>query len=182
MALLLQARAAPDRAEHHFRCAREHAAGDTRPDLGLASLLHDQGRLDEALDVYRQALVGAPQSAAIFNNLGSLYRDMRQACEAVCAYEQALRADPEFIGARTNLAHALRDQGRVVEAIVHYRGALAGGHADEGVIAGLAQALGLLAPTQFDPTLYELVLTCFQGQGARHQDLAPISATLILHE
>ena len=182
LALFWQARAAPDRAEHHFRRAREHAAGDIRPDLGLGSLLHDQGRLDEALHVYRQALVGAPQSAAIFNNLGGLYRDMGQAGEAVAAYEQAMRVDPAFAGARTNLAHALRAQGRVVEAIAHYRDALASGHADDGVIAGLALALAFLAPTEFDPTLYELVLACFRGQGVRHQDLAPIAATLILHK
>lgn len=182
LALLWQAHAAPDRAEHHFRCAREHAAGDSRPDLGLGSLLHDQGRLDEALDVYREALARNPQSAAIFNNLGGLYRDMRQPDEAIAAYEQALRADPGFTSALANLAHAMRANGRIAEAVGHYQGALASGHAGEGVFAGLAQALARLTPKEFDPALYELVLACLQGQGARHQDLAPIAANLVLHK
>ncbi len=182
IAMLWQSRSAPDRVERHFRQAREHAAGDLRPYLGLAAFLHNQGRLSEALEVYRDALACDPQSPALLNNLGSLYRDLRQPAEAAAVYEQALQADPSFPDVRCNLAHTLRAQGRLGEAITHYHAALANDSAHEGVIAGLALALGPLEPTAFDATLYELVMACFLGHGARDQDLARIAATLILHK
>ncbi|MHA1564641.1 MAG: tetratricopeptide repeat protein [Alphaproteobacteria bacterium] len=182
IALIWQGRGAPEQAEQHFRQAYDHAGDNIQPYLGLAAFLHAQGRLREALEVYRRALVCDPRSPAILNNLGSLFQDLRQPAEAIAHYEKALHTDPSFVDARANLAHALRAQGDLAEAIAHYHALLTNGGAQEGVIAGLAQALAPLAPAAFDATLYELIAVCFQGDGARHQDLAHVAAALIRHK
>jgi tetratricopeptide (TPR) repeat protein len=74
---------------------------DARINLGAG--LAAQGRLDEAIEQYRQALRLTPDDAAIHYNLGNALLRKGQRAEAVRAYEEALRLKPDFAAARQAL-------------------------------------------------------------------------------
>ena len=169
----------PEAAARHFATARDLAAADPRPHLGLAGLLHNQGRFDAAIAAYQAGLAAAPGTAALHNNLGTLYRDMGRAADAVAAYRQALAIDPALPEAGLNLAHALRDRGEIAAAVDAYAALLTTAPGDDAVLTGLATALSKIAPTVFDPDLHALVAACFASDAVRHQDLATVAAALL---
>ncbi len=83
-----------------------------------------QGRLDEAVANFRQALQIHPDHAGAHNNLGIVLAQCGQLDEAVKHYEEALRIRPDFFEAYNNLGNALRDLGRIDEAIPKYEEAV----------------------------------------------------------
>jgi tetratricopeptide (TPR) repeat protein len=72
--------------------------------LGLA--LHQQGRLNEAVSQYREALVLIPDHADARCNLGTALKDTGRLVEAVACYEAVLSREPRHVGALYNLAVA----------------------------------------------------------------------------
>ena len=104
--------------------------------LGL--VLDKQGRTEEAVEHYLQALRINPDFAEAHNNLGNALSKQGHTGEAIEHYLQALRIQPDFAKAHNNLAVALKKQGRTEEAIEHYLQALriqpdfAGGHNNLG--------------------------------------------------
>jgi serine/threonine-protein kinase len=108
--------------------------------LGLA--LQDQGKLDEAIAEYREALrLKADPDAHI--NLANALRDQGRLDEATAEYHKALRLKPAHPLVHNNLGNALLDQGKLDEAIAEWRKALklkpdyASAHTDLGI--GLRQ-------------------------------------------
>jgi len=90
----------------------------------LADELMRQGRLQEAIEHYEQALRIRPNSAEGCLNLGNALLQTGKLPEAIGEYEQALRIKPDFAGAHNNLGLALLGQGRLQEAINQYEQAL----------------------------------------------------------
>ena len=98
----------------------------------LASLLKDQGKLDEAEPLYSEALAAKrevlgerhPDTLAGMNKLASLLRSQGKLDEAEPLYREALAAMMEVLGERHpdtlegmhNLAILLEDQGKLDEA------------------------------------------------------------------
>ena len=91
----------------------------------LGNVLKRQGKLEEAIVHYRQALALKPAYADAHNNLGNALRDQGNLEEAVAQYRRALALKPAYAGAHNNLGNALRDQGNLEEAVAQYRQALA---------------------------------------------------------
>lgn len=87
---------------------------------GLA-LEAQEGREDEAVSCYRQALAADPGLAAAHTNLGGLSyrRGDRQAARA--AFEKSLALDPEQSEARFNLGNLMLEDGDVDLAAAEYR-------------------------------------------------------------
>jgi len=83
----------------------------------LADALRSQGRVDEAIEHYQQALNAKPNFAMGHNNLGSAYYTLRKLDDAVASYMQAIRLEPGFALAYQNLANVLREQGRTTKAV-----------------------------------------------------------------
>ena len=81
----------------------------------------DQGKLDEAIANYQQALRLKPDYAEAYNNLGNALKDQGKLEEAIASYQQALRLKPDYAEAYNNLGNALKDQGKLEEAIASYR-------------------------------------------------------------
>jgi tetratricopeptide (TPR) repeat protein len=106
----------------------------------LATVYQDQGRYDEAIEKYEEALRIAEKTigrehrdyASRLNNLGEVYRMQGRYDEAIEKYEEALRIDEKTIGREhpgyairlNNLAVVYRLQGRYDEAIEKYEEAL----------------------------------------------------------
>jgi tetratricopeptide (TPR) repeat protein len=90
--------------------------------LGIA--LSAQGKTDEAIAHYQQAIELRPGYAEAHYNLGRLLAQKGQLNDAVSHYERALEINPADAEARNNLGVTLFGIGRVDEAIVHYEEAL----------------------------------------------------------
>jgi hypothetical protein len=73
----------------------------------LATALGEQGKLDEAISHYRQAVRINPNYANGHNNLGLTLTKQGKFNEAVVHFTEALRIKPDFIGARRNLGYVL---------------------------------------------------------------------------
>jgi tetratricopeptide (TPR) repeat protein len=87
----------------------------------LALALQSAGRLDEAIDHFRQSVTLNPDFAEGHNNLGLALMFQGRLDEAVRAYHGALRIDPDLPGPHFNLGLVRRSQGRLDDAIRHYR-------------------------------------------------------------
>lgn len=86
----------------------------------LGNVLVERGRLDEAIDAYRESVALDPADADVYNNLGSLQRAQGRQDEAEAAYLKALELEPQHLNALTNLGNLRSDQGRHTEAVKLY--------------------------------------------------------------
>lgn len=87
--------------------------------------LRAEGRHDEAITSYRQALEHKPRMAVIHNNLGNALKDDGRLDEAVAAYRDALRFDPGYAAGANNLGSALRTLKRDEDALACFHQAVA---------------------------------------------------------
>jgi tetratricopeptide (TPR) repeat protein len=91
----------------------------------LSIILLQEGRIEDAIGHYEQALRLKPDYAEAHYNLGLALWQAGRAREAIAQYEQALRFKPDYAWAHNNLGAALLWQpGRVGEAIQHLEQAL----------------------------------------------------------
>ena len=107
--------------------AADPARLDARTNLGR--LLHENGRLPEAEQVYRDALKDCGNDALLLYNFGVLLDDMDRKVEAMAAYQLALRGDPAMADCHYNLALLYEELERPKDAIRHmaqYRRLVAG--------------------------------------------------------
>jgi protein O-mannosyl-transferase len=90
--------------------------------IGVA--LTVQGRFDEAVENYDQALNINPRNVKARNNLANALLQSDRIDEAIPHLEQVLAIEPDFAEAHYHLANALAEKGRSDEAIEHYQIAL----------------------------------------------------------
>jgi tetratricopeptide (TPR) repeat protein len=89
--------------------------------INLGRLLHMEGRLAEAEQVYRRASRNEPYLAF---NLGVLLEDLQRESEAILAYREALAMDPQLADAHFNLARLYeraRDPKASLRHLLAYR-------------------------------------------------------------
>ncbi len=87
--------------------------------IATAESLQRQGRIDDAIDAYRDFIAGGPPEfahAARFN-LGVLLGQAGRIDEAIAAYGDARAGHPEFLEPGINLGNLLELQGRHDEAL-----------------------------------------------------------------
>ncbi len=90
----------------------------------LGNALAKQGRIDQAVKAYQQALQVKPTYAQAHYNLGNLFVPQGKFAEAMRHYQQAVRILPDFAEAHNNLGNVLAKQGELEDAIQHFRLAL----------------------------------------------------------
>jgi Flp pilus assembly protein TadD len=90
--------------------------------LGFA--LYKQGKLDEAISHFSEALRIKPGYEKAHNNSGVALDDQGKLDEAIYHYHKALRIKPDYAEAHNNLGFALYKQGKLDEAISHFSEAL----------------------------------------------------------
>ena len=101
------------------------ARSDPDVHVNLGQALKRLGRLEEAVDSYRQALCLEPNHPAVHYNLGNALRDLDRFDEAAGSYQRALSMEPGFVQAHCNLGSVLKSAGALEEAMESYHRALA---------------------------------------------------------
>ena len=85
-------------------------------DLSTALALHRDGKLDDAVRIYRSALRRAPKNAVVLLSLGAALLGLGRNRDAVIPLEAALVARPSHPDTCFALAEAYRGEGRIEEA------------------------------------------------------------------
>jgi Flp pilus assembly protein TadD len=99
--------------------ARDHAAAASRlagEPLVRARMLVEQGRVQEAIQLYLGILTVNPSNLKAHNNLGVLFDELKQFDSARDHLEAAVRLEPENVEVLTNLASTLTSLARYEEA------------------------------------------------------------------
>jgi len=124
VAVLLDHGDLPEEAERQLREVTR--ALPARPDFSylLAECRLKQGRLEEAVTLYRDALRLKPHHAELHNACGLALQKLGRHKEAASHYESAVRIRPDFAKAHSNWGLALAKQGRYEEAVARYQEAL----------------------------------------------------------
>jgi tetratricopeptide (TPR) repeat protein len=109
-----------------------------RNNLGLISLR--QGRADEAIAQFREALRIDPEIAEIHASLGTALFQRGQREEGLVELRDAVRINPDYAVARVNVGNALLEEGLVDAAVAQYREAvrISPGYAEANNNLGLA--------------------------------------------
>jgi tetratricopeptide (TPR) repeat protein len=92
----------------------------------LGSTLFHKGKIEEALHVYRQALVIGPANADIYNKMGEVYLSQKNTGKALRCFNQAIECGPGYgyAMAHHNIGNVLLDMGEVDRAIFYFEKAL----------------------------------------------------------
>jgi predicted O-linked N-acetylglucosamine transferase (SPINDLY family) len=110
------------RAAWQERCARTpQDAMEAQVSNKRGAALASQGRLEEAIAAFRQAVELDPDDAHLHSNLGNALREFGRPDEALACLETAVRLDPFSVAANQNLGLAFEAQGRFQEARSCYR-------------------------------------------------------------
>lgn len=86
--------------------------------LREGAALHDDGRFDDALSLYDDAVGRWPTLALLWNNRGNTLLELGFFDQAAKSYQQALRLAPSLHDSRVALATCLQVQGDVQQAFV----------------------------------------------------------------
>ncbi|HEY3077143.1 MAG TPA: tetratricopeptide repeat-containing glycosyltransferase family protein [Burkholderiales bacterium] len=89
--------------------------------LRRARQLHAEGKLEEALGAYAEAVRLEPRDTEALCDFGMALNDAGRFAEAVAQFEKALELRPDFTDARYNLGNAFAGLGQIDEAIECYR-------------------------------------------------------------
>ena len=103
-----------------FQHAVAVSNGNVMALCNLGKALEKQGRLEEAIDRYRQALSILPDDPEIRGGLGSALAKRGSLDEAAAQYLAALRFEPKDVESCFGLANIYLKQGKLDEAIGRY--------------------------------------------------------------
>jgi protein O-mannosyl-transferase len=104
-------------SETLFRHAIAVTQGNYSAYLSLGTDLQAQGKLEEAIACYSEALRFKPSHASAHNNLGTALAAQGKLDEAIPHFQAAVRIRPEYSDAFNNLGVLLTQQGKPAEAV-----------------------------------------------------------------
>ncbi len=84
---------------------------------GLGAAYGSLGRIDEAIDAYKQAIQIKPSYAEAYFSLGRDYENLSRLSEAIEAYKQAIRIKPGYADAYLALSNAYNKLGRYQDSV-----------------------------------------------------------------
>ena len=89
------------------------------------NMLKENGKLDDAVDSYQQALAIKPDYAEVYGDLGNVFKEQGKLDKAIASYQQALALKPDYAKAYVNLGVVFQEGGLLDEAADNYKRALA---------------------------------------------------------
>ena len=159
--------------DHALLCTSRNAIA--HGNLGL--FLAGQGRRDEAIAQYREALEINPDYVQAHGNLGAALAQQGRVDEAIAEYRELLKISPRDAEAYCNLGLALASAGRLDEAAAEYREAIKI-DPNEAVAHG-ALGIALASVGRLDEAVaeYESALKINPNDAIAQRNLAWIRAT-----
>jgi TolB-like protein/Flp pilus assembly protein TadD len=82
-----------------------------------ASLTQTLGRLDEAIEIYQQALAVDPLNTSIYSSLGILYRKTHRLDDSIAILEKQIELKPQYHWAQFNLGKSYLLKGDAARAL-----------------------------------------------------------------
>jgi tetratricopeptide (TPR) repeat protein/glycosyltransferase involved in cell wall biosynthesis len=93
--------------------------------MNLGVALAEQGKIDEAISLYHQAIQLNPNFVEAYNNLGNALLERGDFAAAITTYNQAIALNPEFAEAYLNIGTALSRQNDLEGATGNFGKAIA---------------------------------------------------------
>ncbi|XP_034018928.1 protein O-mannosyl-transferase TMTC2a [Thalassophryne amazonica] len=112
-----------DIPDENLKDPHAHKSSVTSCLYNLGKLLHEQGQQEEALSVYKEAVLKMPRQFAphsLFNMMGEAYMRLNRLEEAGHWYRESLRAKPDHIPAHLTYGKLLSIVGQKTEAEKYY--------------------------------------------------------------
>jgi len=109
----------PRGALEAYRQAAEAEPANVATWTNWGRLLHEQGKAQEASDVYQRGLTHAGRDSLLLFNQGVLLEDLGDIGAALNAYQTALEEDPDLADCHYNLARLYESLGKPQHAIRH---------------------------------------------------------------
>jgi tetratricopeptide (TPR) repeat protein len=134
--------------------------------------LQAQGKLDEAIALYRAALTRDPNDAVTRSNLGTALASKGQLDEAIIEYRRALDLAPNDADALYNLGNALMAQGNLAAAAGQFREALRIEPRFADAHLNMGNALAALGKTEEAADHYRRALAIDPDFAEAHTNLA----------
>ena len=107
-----------------FQKATEKNPQDFNAWLQMGFCYHSLGRLQDAIESYKQVIRIKPDHTIAYNNLGYAYQMLGRYQDAVEAYKQAIRINPDYADAHYNLGIAYGNIGRAQDAVESFKQAI----------------------------------------------------------
>ncbi len=104
-----------------FKHALEKTSNNPIMLNNMGTVLEAEGRLDEAMAHYAEAVRIDPNLPDSYNNMGLALTKQGRADEAITNFLKALRINSNHAAAHYNLGTVLASQGKLDEAIYHFR-------------------------------------------------------------
>lgn len=89
--------------------------------FNLGTVLKNQGKLQDAIATYNEALALDPDYAQVHSNIGEVLRDQGRYDESVAAFNRALELDPSLPYANYSLAVYYYDSGQLEKALDYFQ-------------------------------------------------------------
>lgn len=108
-----------DIPDENLKDPHAHKSSVTSCLYNLGKLLHEQGHQEEALSVYKEAILKMPRQFApqsLYNMMGEAHMRLNQLAEAEHWYRESLRAKPDHIPAHLTYGKLLALTGQKTEA------------------------------------------------------------------
>jgi tetratricopeptide (TPR) repeat protein/SAM-dependent methyltransferase len=161
-------------------CALRADDAETLNEWGLA--LRALGRLPEALAAFERATTVRPDATEWRRNLADALRAAGKLSEAVQVYRQLLRLKPDLPQVELDLGLTLNALGHAEEALETFRGACRSKPESVNAKRGLAAALQMLTPVDYQPALEADLKACFATPAVDAQELAALAANQLSHK
>lgn len=120
-----------DIAEQLFRRYLESHPTSWSAMGNLATVVRDQGRPAEAIDILRAAIASEPKNPTLWNTLGTVLSEQADYANALVFFDEALRLAPEFGQARYNRGNARLEMGDIEGALADCEAALEAARAED---------------------------------------------------
>jgi predicted O-linked N-acetylglucosamine transferase (SPINDLY family) len=144
-----------------FRAARSILGSGAKgvhraaPLMERASRATAEGRYEDAVESYRQALAVDPATGGAWHGLGEALRKLRKPVDALSAFERALVLEPADASVHARLADTLAELGEFPRAVARYENALALQSDRQDWLVGLGDAHARLGSVERAADCYD---------------------------
>ncbi|MCB9129201.1 MAG: tetratricopeptide repeat protein [Ardenticatenales bacterium] len=139
----------------------------------LGIVLHQQGKLSEAVVAFQRAVDLDPNDASTNNNLGIVLRQQGKIEEAIAVFQRAIDRDVNDASAHNNLGMLLHQQSKIEESITAFQRAINLDPNDASAHSNLGAVFCIQGRYVEAEPLYERALGLTEAQlGAEHPDTA----------